>query len=348
MKIRSTIGFFAILIVLGLLVMPVISNSNAHAADKVIKWRMQVLWDAATLPYKIEKTFVDRVKELSDGRMEIKIFAPGSLVPTNQMLDAIQKGMFEMTKQYEGYDIGRLPHAAFTSALPCGFTNTWQLDTWFWARGGIDMMREEYKKMGVYYLAPTIYDEEPIHSKTPMKSIDDMKGKKGRFVGAAGKFMNKLGARVTPMATAEVYSALEKGVIDFADRGGLPANYDVGLYEVAKYIILPGIHQPVTATYYAANLKAWNKLPKDIQAILECAAREAAADLFQLNKTMSLEALKKFKEKGVEVIYLPEADTMKARKVAMEVWEEYANKSPFARKVFDSQKAWMKELGLLD
>ncbi len=97
MKIRNTIGCFAVLIVLGLLVMPVISNSNAHAADKVIKWRMQVLWDAATLPYKIEKTFVDRVKELSDGRMEIKIFAPGSLVPTNQMLDAIQKGMFEMT-----------------------------------------------------------------------------------------------------------------------------------------------------------------------------------------------------------------------------------------------------------
>ena len=207
--------------------------------------------------------------------------------------------------------------------------------------------QEEYKKLGVYYIAPAVYDEEPIHSKFPIRSIDDMKGKKGRFVGAAGKFMNKLGARVTPMATAEVYSALEKGVIDFADRGGLPANYDVGLYEVAKYIVLPGFHQPVTACYYAANLDAWNKLPKDIQAILECAAREAAADLFQLNKTRSMEALKKFKEKGVEVIYLPEADTMKARKVAMEVWEEYAKKSPFAQKVFDSQKAWMKELGLL-
>ena len=347
MKINHKTTALAVLIVLGLLVTLVFFHSTAQATDKVIKWRMQVLWDAATLPYKIEKTFVDRVKELTNGRMEIKIFAPGSLVPTNQMLDAIQKGMFEMTKQYEGYDIGRLPHAAFTSALPCGFTNTWQLDTWFWARGGIDMMREEYKKMDVYYLAPTIYDEEPIHSKFPIRSINDMKGKKARFVGVAGPVMNKLGARVTPMATAEVYSALEKGVIDFADRGGLPANYDVGLYEVAKYIVLPGFHQPVTATYYAANLKAWNKLPKDIQAILECAAREAAADLFQLNKTMSMEALKKFKQKGCEVIYLPEADTMKARKVAMEVWEEYAKKSPFAQKVFDSQKAWMKELGLL-
>ena len=346
MKIRHKIMTLGILIAFGVSLIPFFLHSNAQAAD-VIKWRMQVLWDAATLPYAIEKTFVDRVKELTGGRMEIKIFAPGSLVPTNQMLDAVQKGMFEMTKQYEGYDIGRLPHAAFTSALPCGFTDTWQLDTWFWAKGGIEMLREEYRKMGVHYLAPTIYNEEPIHSKNPIRSLADMKGLKGRFVGAAGKFMNKLGARVTPMATAEVYSALEKGVIDFADRGGLPANYDVGLYEVAKYIVLPGIHQPVTATYYAANLKAWNKLPKDIQAILECAAREAAADLFQLNITRSMEALQKFKDKGCQVLYLPVADTMKAREVAMEVWEEYGNKSDLARKVLDSQKAWMRELGLL-
>lgn len=348
MKIRSTISFIAVLIVVGLFIMPVFSHSNAQAEEKVIKWRMQVLWDAGTLPYKIEQSFVNRVKELTGGRMEIKIFAPGSLVPTNQMLDAIQKGMFEMTKQYEGYDIGRLPHAAFTSSLPCGFTDTWQFDTWFWTRGGIDMMREEYKKMGVFYLSPTIYNEEPIHSKIPIHSIADMKGKKGRFVGVAGPVMNALGARVTPMATADVYSALEKGVIDFADRGGLPANYDVGFYEVAKYIILPGFHQPVTATYYAANLNAWNKLPKDIQAILECAAREASADLFQLNLTESMKALEKFKEKGCEVIYLPEAEIKKARKVAMQVWEEYADKSPFARNVLDSQKAWMKDLGLID
>jgi TRAP-type mannitol/chloroaromatic compound transport system substrate-binding protein len=348
MKMKNKIAILILLIAMGLLSMPALSNSKAQAAEEVIKWRMQVLWDPATLPYEIEKKFVERVKELTNGKMEIKIFAPGSLVPTFQMLDALRKGMFEMTKQYEGYDIGKLPHAAFTSALPCGFTHTWQLDTWFWAQGGIDMLREEYEKLGVYYIAPTIYDEEPIHSKIPIRSIADMKGKKARFVGSAGPVLNKLGARVTPLPTAEVYSALEKGVIDFADRGGLPANYDVGLYEVAKYIILPGFHQPVTATYYAANLDAWNKLPKDIQAILECASREAAADLFQLNKTKSMEALEKFKQKGCEVIYLSEKDTRYARKVAMEVWEEYAKKSTRARQVLDSQKAWMKRLGLID
>ncbi len=321
---------------------------SAGAADKVIKWRMQVLWDPATLPYKIEQRFVDRVKELTGGRLEIKIFAPGSLVPTNQMLDAVQGGMFEMMKQYEGYYIGKMPEVAFTSALPLGFTDTWQFETWFWQLGGVDMLRESYAKQGCYYIAPTIYGQEPIHSTFPIHKIEDMKGKKGRFVGMAGPVMEKLGAAVTPLPTAEVYSALEKGVIDFADRGGLAANYDAGLYEVAKYIILPGFHQPTTATCYVANLNAWNKLPDDIKAIVEAAAREASAELFQLHLVKGMEALDKFKAKGCEVIYLPDSEVNKIRKAALEVWEDYAQKNDTARKVHDSQKEWMKLLGLLE
>jgi TRAP-type mannitol/chloroaromatic compound transport system substrate-binding protein len=344
MKARRLILLLLVLPVCMLLIMPNLSL----AADKVIKWRMQVLWDPGTLPYKIEEQFAERVKELTGGRLEIKVFPPGSLVPTADMLDAVQAGMIDMMKQYEGYYIGKMPEVAFTSSLPCGFTDTWQFETWFWQLGGVEILREDYAKLGCYYIAPTIYGEEPIHSKVPIRSLQDLKGKKGRFVGMAGPVLQKLGASVTPLPTAEVYSALEKGVIDFADRGGLAANYDAGLYEVAKYIILPGFHQPTTATCYVANMGAWQKLPPDIQAIIETAAREASAELFQLHLVKGQEALEKFKQKGVEVIYLPEADVKQARKVAMEVWEEYAAKSETARKILDSQEAWMKMLGLLD
>lgn len=322
--------------------------TNLSAAEKVVSWRMQVLWDPGTLPYKVEEQFVKRVSELTGGRLVIKVFPPDSLVPTNEMLDAIQSGMFEMMKTYEGYYIGKMPEVAFTSSLPCGFTDAWQLELWFWEKGGVEMLRESYKPLGVYYLAPTVYGEEPIHSKFPINKISDLKGKKGRFVGLAGPALAKLGASVTPLPTAEVYSALEKGVIDFADRGSLQANYDAGLYEVAKYIIFPGFHQPVTSSCYAVNMAAWNKLPKDIQAILECAAREASAELFQQEYAKGMDSIKKYQEKGVTIIRLPEEEVKKARKDVMAVWEEYAKKSPKARKVLDSQKAWMRQLGLIE
>jgi TRAP-type mannitol/chloroaromatic compound transport system substrate-binding protein len=326
----------------------VLAPGQSLASDNVVKWRMQVLWDPGTTPYKVGEKFVERVKEESGGRLEIKMFPPGSLVPTNEMLDAVQSGMIDMMWQYEGYYIGKMPQVAFTSSLPLGFTDAWQFETWFWKLGGIDMLRKDYAKQGVYYIAPTIYGEEPIHSKVPIRTVEDFKGKKGRFVGLAGPVMAKLGVAVTPMPTAEVYSALETGVIDIADRGGLAANYDSGLYEVAKYIILPGFHQPTTATCFAANMNAWNKLPKDLQAIVEGVAREYSAELFQENLVKDYDALDKFKQKGVEIIHLPDSEIRKIRGVAMEVWEEYANKSPEARAVLDSQKKWMKLLGLID
>jgi len=339
---QKRVVLFVLLAALFMLALP-----SGAVAGKVIKWKMQVLWDPATLPYKIGKRFVKRVEELTNGRLKIKIFAPGSLVPTNQMLDAVQSGMIQMMWQYEGYYIGKMPEVAFTSSLPLGFTDAWQFETWFWQLGGVQMLRDTYSKQGLYYIAPTIYGQEPIHSKFPIHKVSDFKGKKGRFVGLAGPVMKKLGAAVTPLPTAEVYSALEKGVIDFADRGGLAANYDAGLYEVAKYIILPGFHQPTTATCFVANLAAWKKLPGDIKAILETAAREASAELFQLHVVKGMEALEKFKAKGCKVIYLPPSEIKKIRKVAMEVWEEYAKKSETAKKIYESQKRWMKMLGLL-
>lgn len=344
MKAKRLIIHIVLLALISWLFMP----AAVSAKEKTFRWKMQVLWDSGTLPYKLEEQFVKRVEELSNGRLVIKIFPPGSLVPTAQMLDALQAGMIDMMKQYEGYYIGKMPEVAFTSALPLGFTDTWQFETWFWQLGGVEILREAYAKQGVFYIAPTIYGQEPIHSTVPIRSIDDMKGKKGRFVGLAGPVLTKLGASVTPLPTAEVYSALEKGVIDFADRGGLAANYDAGLYQVAKYIILPGFHQPTTASMYAANLGKWQQLPRDLQEIVIVAAREASADLFQYHLVKGMEALEKFKQKGCEVIYLPDSEILKIRKVAMEVWEEYADKSPTARKILESQKKWMKMIDLLE
>jgi len=339
---KACLGLVILVLGLGLL-----APAGVRAADEGVKWKMQVLWDPATLPYKIGQRFVERVKELTNGRLEIKLHAPGSLVPTNEMLDAVQGGMLEMMWQYEGYYVGKMPEVAFTSSLPLGFTDTWQFETWFWQLGGVDILRKDYEKLGCYYIAPTIYGQEPIHSKVPIATVEDLKGKKGRFVGVAGPVMQKLGAAVTPLPTAEVYSALEKGVVDFADRGGLAANYDAGLYEVAKYIILPGFHQPTTATCFVANLAAWKKLPPDVQAILETAGREASAELFQLHLVKGMEALVKFKEKGCEVIVLPDSEINKIRPAAMEVWQEYAAKNETAKEVFESQTKWMKLLGLL-
>jgi TRAP-type mannitol/chloroaromatic compound transport system substrate-binding protein len=313
-----------------------------------VNWRMQALWDAGTTPYEYEKHFVQRVAELTNGKFQIRLFAGGQLAPSAQAFEAVRAGAFQMMKTFDGYEAGAIPAFAFTSTVPFGFPEPDQYEAWFYEKGGLDMAREAYAKAGLFYIAPTVYGQEPIHSKFPLRSLADLKGKKGRFVGLASTVMAAFGVATTGLPTAEVYQALEKGVIDFADRGDLTANLEAGLGEVAGYVVVPGFHQPTTATSYVANRAAYDSLPASYKAALEVAAREISASLRQHILAQDAVALKQFEAQGVKVIHLNPDMVAEGRATAMGAWRKAAGDDELANRVLDSQIAFMKELGLLD
>lgn len=152
---------------------------------------------------------------------------------------------------------------------------------------------------------------------------------------------------VAPLPTGAVYSALDKGLIDFADRGDLTANYEAGLAEVAKYIVMPGVHQPTTATSYVANRAAYEKLSAENKAALAVAAREISAALRQHILVADGKAIEGYKAKGVEITALDPADVQQGRAKAREAWVTATKNEALATKVLDSQVAFMKQLGLL-
>lgn len=318
----------------------------ARAQEKV-KWRMQALWDGGTTPQKYEELFVKRVAELTEGRFEIELFSAGQLVPANQAFDAVRGGAFQMMKTFDGYEAGKIPGLAFTSTVPFGFEEPDQYEAWFYELGGLDMARRAYAPAGLFYIAPTVYGPEPIHSKVPLKTLADLKGKKGRFVGLASTVMGAMGVSVTPLATAEVYSGLDKGVIDLADRGDLTANLEAGLGEVAKYIVMPGPHQPTTATSYVANQRAYDALPDSFKTALASAAREVSSALRQHIMVSDTKAIEEFRKQGVEVTSFDPADVAESRKKAVEVWHQATKGDKLATEMVDSQVAFLKQLGLL-
>ncbi len=316
-------------------------------AQEVVKWKMQSLWDGGTTPQKFEELFVKRVAELTDNKFQIQLYSAGQLVPANQAFDAVRGGAFQMMKTFDGYEAGKIPGLAFTSTVPFGFPEPDQYEAWFYEKDGLALAREAYMPAGLYYVAPTVYGPEPIHSRVPIKSLADLKNKKGRFVGLASTVMGALGVSVTTLATNEVYSALDKGVIDFADRGDLTANLEAGLAEVAKYIIMPGPHQPTTATSYVANRGAYEKLSAPHKAALATAAREISGALRQHILVADTLALKAFQSKGVEVTTLNADELAQGRVQATKAWESATKGNPLAKKMMDSQIAFMKDLGLL-
>ncbi len=325
----------------------VASSSTSFAAKNKVEWRMQALWGGGTTPMKYEKAFCDRVRELTNGMFDIKVFAGGSIVPNAQAFDAVRGGAFQLMKTYDGYTAGKIPAHGFTSSVPFGFPQADQYESWFYERGGLDLARKSYAPAGLTYVAPTVYGEEPIHSKIAIRSIADMKGLKGRFVGLASAVMADLGVAVSPLPTSEVYSALDKGLIDFADRGDIKANYEAGLHEVAKYLVLPGVHQPTTATAYVANSAAYKKLPEQHRAALDVAAREVSGALRQNIMVSNAEYVGKFVEAGVEVINLDPQDIADNRAKAIASWTTAAKGDGLAMEILGSQQELMQDYRLL-
>ena len=316
-------------------------------AQSTTTWRMQTLWDGGTTAQKFEEKFVARVAELTGGRFKINLFSAGQIAPPAQAFDAVRGGAFEMMKTFDGYEAGKIPSLAFTSTIPFGFPESDQYEAWFYERGGLELARQAYAAAGMFYVAPTVYGQEPLHSKVAIRKMSDLKGKKGRFVGLASTVMGAMGVAVTTMPTGEVYSALDKGVVDFADRGDLLSNFDSGLAEVAKYVILPGFHQPTTATSYVANKGAYDKLPADFKAALAVAAREVSGAFRQHLLVNDAVALGKYKAKGCEILYMPADEIKAARPKALEAWKTATKGDALATKILDSQSTFMKDLGLL-
>jgi len=316
-------------------------------AQSQVKWRMQALWDPGTTPQKFEERFVKRVGELTGGKFTIDLFAGGQIVPAAQAFDAVRGGAFEMMKTFDGYEAGKIPAFAFTSTIPFGFPESDQFEAWFYEMGGLEMAREAYAPAGLVYVAPTIYGQEPIHSKVPITKIADLAGKKGRFVGLASAVMAAFGVSVSPLPTGEVYSALDKGVIDIADRGDLTANFEAGLAEVAKHVVLPGVHQPTTATAYVANRRAHEALPADFKAALTVAAREISTSLRQHILVQDVLVLDKYKAKGCTIHMLDGADILANRPKAVAAWQAATKDNALAKKILTSQVDFMKKLGVL-
>jgi TRAP-type mannitol/chloroaromatic compound transport system substrate-binding protein len=259
----------------------------------------------------------------------------------------VRGGAFELMKTFDGYEAGKIPAFAFTSTIPFGFAESDEYEAWFYERGGLELVRQAYAPAGLHYIAPTVYGQEPLHSKVPIRKIADLSGKKGRFVGLASAVMGAMGVSVTPLPTGEVYSALDKGVIDMADRGDLTANFEAGLAEVAKFVVVPGFHQPTTATSYVANRAAYDKLPAEFKTALAVAAREVSAALRQHILVSDATVLAKYQAKGCEIIRFSAADVAAARPKAMAAWRTATKGDALATKILDSQVAFMKELGLL-
>jgi|Deesub1362B_J571_1020462.scaffolds.fasta_scaffold03146_3 TRAP-type mannitol/chloroaromatic compound transport system substrate-binding protein len=321
------------------------------SAAEPIKIKMQTAWDAGTLGYKKFQEFCKVVGEMTDGKLLIEGFPAGAIVGTFEMFDAVKAGVFDAMHCFDVYWPGKIPVATFLSSYPFGLDRPDQWETWYEKLGGKEIAREAYGRHNMYYIGPIQHDDNLIHSKVPIRSFEEFKGKKIRYPGGIiADIYRAAGVSTVLLPGGEVYPALEKGVIDAADYVGAAINYNLGFGEIAKYIIMgppstPCLHQPVDLMSIEVNLKTWNRIPKHLQQLFEAAVKWHSYDQYTSIQKADIEAFEKLqKEQGVEVIRLTEEDIAKFRRFAPPLWVKWAKKSPLAMKAFKSQWEFMKSV----
>lgn len=315
-------------------------------AQQPIRWRAQSMWSAAELTYKAFQDFCERVKAATNGRLVIEPFAAGAVTGVFETLDAVSAGVLQAHSSWSGYFSGKDAGLAVLSDFVFGYQYPAQAEQWFYYKGGLDMLRQAYAKYNVYPVGVSWWGVESIVAKKPIKTMDDFKGVKIRSPqGMTAEILTKLGASIVVLPGGEVFSALDKGVVDAADWATISMNHRMGFHDVAKYPTKLFHSMPVQE--FAVNVAAWKALPDDIKAIVTSCTREWTTDQVQRVAVDDLRVAKELKEKGVTEYVWGDAEMQKLRALAQKTWEDWSKKTPLAKQAYDSQLAWLKELGLV-
>jgi TRAP-type mannitol/chloroaromatic compound transport system substrate-binding protein len=317
---------------------------DADAQERV-RWKMQSAFPGnlshlGTAGVRLEG-MVDR---LSGGNFELEFYEPGALVPALECFDAVSKGSIEACWTTPGYHTGKYPALAFFTAVPFG-PGFGEFHAWMIYGGGKDLQNEILARHNLYSLnCNTIGPETSGWFREKVGSLEDLKGLKMRFFGLGAQVMQKLGVSTQLLAGADIYPALERGVIDATEFSMPNMDIDLGFHQVAKFNYYPGWHQQVSVNELLLNKEAWESLDDQNQAILEAACGWNIYVNYAETEAKNPAAMNKMLEEyGVTNVRWTDEELAAFEAAWNEVLEEQSAQNEDFKRIADSYKAFRQE-----
>ena len=275
-----------------------------------------------------------RVEAASGGRLKIKVYGGGELVPAFEVFDAVSRGTVEMGHSASYYHKGKLDAAQFFTAIPFGMTNT-ELNGWLYYGGGLELYRELYAPFSLVPL-PTGNTGVQMGGwfNKPINSIDDLKGLKMRIPGLGGEVLRRAGGTPVTLPGAEIFTALQTGAIDATEWVGPYNDSSFGLHKAARYYYYPGWQEPGPGLETIVNQAAWDSLPADLQAIVETTCQAITTDMaaeYTNGNAMSLAPLEQ--DESIEIRPFPKDVLALLKSITREVVAELMERDPASAKI---------------
>lgn len=337
------------------LISVIIASCGGKAADietqgkaetqKTYKWKLVTTWPKnypglGTAP----ENFANKVEAMSGGRIKIKVFGAGQLVPAFEVFDAVSQGTAQVGHGAAYYWTGKSKASGFFTSVPFGL-NAQEMNGWLHYGGGLELWRELYAP---FNLMPFAGGSTGVQMagwfNREINSMEDIKGLKMRIPGLGGDVITRAGGVSVTMPGGELYTSMQTGVIDATEWVGPYNDLAFGFHQVAKYYYYPGWHEPGPILELIVNKDAYASLPEDLQAIVESAARAVNQDMLDEYTARNNSALVELVEThGVDVRKLPDDVIAELRRLSAEVLDELGQDSEISGRIAESVKAFKKQ-----
>jgi len=318
----------------------------ASAQGQTTTWKIQTSWPGGA-GLQIFKDWCGTIVEKSGGELAFQPFGANDVVGDFQLFDAVKNGVLDAVNPFTIYAQGIIPAATFLTSYPLGLRNPHEWDVFFYSLGGLEIARELYAAQNMMFVGPVHHGPNIIHSKVPIRSIDDFRGRKMRLPGGmVAEVFTEIGAETTVLPGSEIFPALEKGTIDVADYVGPAVNYALGFSQVTKYISMgpPGfmsLYQPVDLMDITVGMEPWNALSPQMQQFVEMETHVYSDMHHAAIQKADQEAWAKFEADGTEITRLSQDDVELMTEVAVPIWFNYANRDKDSARIFKIQLDYM-------
>jgi TRAP-type mannitol/chloroaromatic compound transport system substrate-binding protein len=274
---------------------------------ETFRWNMVTSWPPGLPGAGVgAENLARRIAAMSGGRLQIKVFAGGELVPALEVFDAVRNGTVQMGHDAAYYHRGKIPVGQYFTSMPFGLNGT-ELNAWLYHGGALDLWHEYYDQFGlIAFPAGQTGVQMAGWFNREINTVADLQGLKMRIPGLGGEVMQKAGIIQVTMPGSEIFTSLQTGAIDAAEWIGPYNDLSLGLHKAARYYYYPGWHEPGPCLQCSINKEAWNELPEDLQEIVRVACMATNLDVqaeYTYGNAMALAQLQD--DPDVEVRELP-------------------------------------------
>ena len=321
------------------------SNSSKSSEKTEFKWKMVTSWPKNFPGLGTGAENLARlINGLSNNRIKIKVFGANELIPPLEVFDFVSNGGAEIGHSGAYYWKGKSEACQFFSSVPFGM-NSQEMNAWLYYGDGIKLWEKLYNG---FNLVPRPAGNTGVQMggwfNKEIKSVDDLKGLKMRIPGLGGEVLSRAGGVPVTLAGAEIFTALQTGIIDATEWVGPYNDRAFGLHKAARYYYYPGWHEPGPTIECIINKKKYNMLPKDLKLIIDIACKAVNIDMLSDYTAKNNMALQFLKSENIKILKFPDEVLARLMEISETILSEISQTDDITQEVYNSYMKFKEDV----